>query len=264
MIMAQKRRTVTFSQYGINMVAELSRENNMYYYMDMDSSLQCSTLAELRTCFKKRMEEFILKQVALTQSKYESLRMQQKGLRFSENDYLAALYSLSRKKVFMPELWSAIKSNYESRNKKERLDIIREKMAFKTIHKAGRKSGKEFRDGPEVTDRRRIPEDMNKAHALYPEGRKPINPSFLKRIVNDFTAANHLPADSMRMFDSGDNTYIEITGKDLYVLFPVVEIHNVVVNPQKSCPNLAFVFMTGSNLNVLYRKGRLSAPKRAL
>ena len=80
--------------------------------------------------------------------------LEKRGLKFSENDYLAALYSFTRKKVIQPELWATIKCSYEFRNKKERLDVIREKMSFKTVHKAGRKVSEQAL--PEEKEKREI------------------------------------------------------------------------------------------------------------
>lgn len=257
--MGTKRRTVTFSQYGISLVAELNKETNMYYYMDMDSKLQCTSLPDVRNYAKRRMEEFILKQVALTQAKYESLNLEKRGLRFSENDYLASLYSLTRKKVVLPELWATIKCNYEFRNKKERLDVIREKMALKTVHKAGRNVS--VHDVPDDTEKREVADDGNKASFLYPEKRKPIRLDILKKVTKDFTEANNLDSDCMVVMDLQGMLFLEITGEDLYILFPCVNIHNIVVNAARTLPTLTLIPMTGNNIHISYKKGRLTAQK---
>lgn len=260
--MGTKRRTVTFSQYGINLVAELNKETNMYYYMDMDSSLRCTSLSDVRNYAKRRMEEFILKQVSLTQAKYGSINLEKRGLKFSENDYLAALYSFTRKKVIQPELWATIKCSYELRNKKERLDVIREKMSFKTVHKAGRKVS--VQDIPEEKEKREIADGGNKASFLYPEGRKPIRLDVLKKVTKDFTQANGLDRGCMGVVDLQGMQYIEISDKDLYILFPVVNIHNITVNAARTAPTLTLIPMTGRNLHISYKKGRLTAQKSGL
>lgn len=257
--MGTKRRTVTFSQYGINLVAELNKETNMYYYMDMDSSLRCTSLSDVRNYAKRRMEEFILKEVTLTQAKYESLNLEKRGLRFSENDYLAALYSQTRKKVMQPELWATIKCSYELKNKKERLDAIREKMSFKTVHKAGRNVS--THDVPDNTEKKEITDGGNKAAFLYPEGRKPVKLDILKKVAGNFAEANGLGGGCMEVVDLQGMLFLEITGKDLYILFPCVNIHNIVINAAKTAPTLTLIPMTGNNIHISYKKGRLTAQK---